>query len=179
MSRTSRPTGAKRALKMTCDSDARQGGCVLVTHGTTFLHVSASANRESIERHGLDWSRMGRARGIAGSTRPEVEGIFLCPDDVTVDWFLGFDSVGGPVDVWAVAGVDPADLVTSPEGYEYVPRPIPRSQLTLHRRDAHPTPRTTDESSTAYFSSLTITLVDGRVLRDEEAREVIHRRSSH
>jgi hypothetical protein len=44
------------------------------------FHVSSAANRKSILAHGLDWTRMGAARGIAGSTTPEQEGVFLCRD---------------------------------------------------------------------------------------------------
>jgi hypothetical protein len=40
------------------------------------FHVTPTANRESIERYGLDWRRMIGA-GIAGSENPEREGIFL------------------------------------------------------------------------------------------------------
>ena len=42
-----------------------------------FLLTSAM-NRESILAHGLDWTRMGAAPGIAGSPVPEKEGVFLC-----------------------------------------------------------------------------------------------------
>jgi len=31
------------------------------------VHATAAANRESIDRHGLDWNRMGLARGLAGA----------------------------------------------------------------------------------------------------------------
>jgi hypothetical protein len=31
------------------------------------FHVTSELNRESIRTHGLDWSRMGAAHGIAGS----------------------------------------------------------------------------------------------------------------
>ena len=33
-------------------------------------HVTSVLNRESIAQHGLDWRRMGAARGIAGSRAP-------------------------------------------------------------------------------------------------------------
>jgi len=38
-------------------------------------------NRESILAHGLDWTRMGAAPGIAGSPVPEDDGVFLCRDE--------------------------------------------------------------------------------------------------
>ena len=34
---------------------------------TRLFHVSSALNRESILAHGLDWTRMGAAPGIAGS----------------------------------------------------------------------------------------------------------------
>jgi hypothetical protein len=44
------------------------------------FHGSSVANRESIAKHGLDWTRMGVAPGMAGSQKPEVEGCFVCID---------------------------------------------------------------------------------------------------
>jgi hypothetical protein len=52
------------------------------------FHVSPVANRASITAHGLDWTRMGAARGIAGSRAPEVDGVFLCASDFDVDFFV-------------------------------------------------------------------------------------------
>ena len=46
----------------------------------TRFHVTPSANRDSILRFGLDWSRMAETEsGIAsgGPGRPELDGIFL------------------------------------------------------------------------------------------------------
>jgi len=48
------------------------------------FHVTATANRESIRRHGLDWRRMGAAPGIAGSTRPELPAMFACDEGRTL-----------------------------------------------------------------------------------------------
>jgi hypothetical protein len=76
---------------------------------------------------------MGAARGIAGSDRPEVEGVFLCRSEFDVEFFLGFDATELPVDVWAVEGVDQADLVESMEGFLYLPAPIPPARVTLLR----------------------------------------------
>lgn len=52
------------------------------------FHVTSSSNRASIDAHGLDWQRMGAARGIAGSIVPEVDGIFVCTDASDVDFFV-------------------------------------------------------------------------------------------
>ena len=100
-----------------------------------FFHVTSSRNRESIQRHGLDWQRMSSVCGIAGSPTPEQEGIFLCLDHNEVDWFCRMNATGGTLDVWAVDGIDPSELVESPEGHSFLPRPIPTSLLTLTSKD--------------------------------------------
>jgi hypothetical protein len=79
------------------------------------FHVTSSMNRESIRA--LDWRLTGMSRGIAGSTHPEQEGCFMCLDDGELDWFVRMNNTGGPVDVWAVDGVNRQDLVVSPEGH--------------------------------------------------------------
>jgi hypothetical protein len=76
---------------------------------------------------------MGVARGIAGSDRPEIEGVFLCQSEFDVEFFLRFDATKLPLDVWAVEGVDDADLVESMEGFLYLPAPIPPTRVTLLR----------------------------------------------
>ena len=102
------------------------------------FHVSSSLNRHSIRVHGLDWTRMGAARGIAGSTAPEVEGCFL-GTDYDVDFFVRINNTGGPVDVWAVDDVDEELLVTV-NGFDYLPRTVPASSLTLLQTEAHAAP---------------------------------------
>ena len=81
---------------------------------------------------------MALASGIAGSRRPEVEGVFLCCGDWEVDWFIDLNNTGGPVDVWAVAGVDGADLIDNGNGHYYLARPVTPSDLTLVRQDVPP-----------------------------------------
>jgi hypothetical protein len=98
------------------------------------FHVTSSLNRASIARYGLDWRYMGVACGIAGSPMPEVDGCFLASDDVEADFFVRMNNTGGPVDVWAVEGVADEDLVGSPEGFLYLPRPVPAEQLRLVRQ---------------------------------------------
>ncbi|HEY6276534.1 MAG TPA: hypothetical protein VIX86_09405 [Streptosporangiaceae bacterium] len=98
------------------------------------FHVSSAVNRESILAHGLDWTRMGAAPGIAGSVVPEEHGVFLCRDEFEAGWFVQMNSTGGPVDVWAVAGIDEQQLITAGSGFRYLPAPIPRSQVTLLER---------------------------------------------
>ena len=59
------------------------------------FQVSSAANRESIRSHGLDWTRMGAARGIAGSTTPEENGVFLCRDEFEARFFTDLNNTGG------------------------------------------------------------------------------------
>jgi hypothetical protein len=95
------------------------------------FHVSSAANRESIRSHGLDWTRMGPARGIAGSMTPEENGVFLCRDEFEARFFIDLNSTGGPVDVWVVTGVEESGLVTGGSGFCYFPAPISPAQVTL------------------------------------------------
>jgi hypothetical protein len=120
---------------------------VTVAH---WFHVTSSRNRESILLHGLDWRYMSEASGIAGSVKPEQQGCFLCRDDGDVEFFVGMNNTAGPVDVWAVAGVDEESLLQSPEGFVFIPAPIPADRLKLVRRDvpAAPTPDTTETATT-------------------------------
>lgn len=91
---------------------------------STRYHVTSALNRASIQRYGLDWRRMGSARGIAGSLRAEQEGCFLASDEGERDWFVRMNNTGGAVDVWEVDGIDAASLVQSPEGH-YSPASSP------------------------------------------------------
>ena len=95
------------------------------------FHVSSAANRESILAHGLDWTRMGMARGIAGSTAPEEEGVFLCRDEFEARFFADMNNTGGPIDVWAVTGIEEDELITGGAGFSYFPAPIPPAQVRL------------------------------------------------
>jgi hypothetical protein len=84
---------------------------------TRMFHVSSTANRTSIDVHGLDWSRMSGTSGIAGSRLPEVEGIFLSQDRFTAEFFVRMNNTGGPVDMWTVEDIDDAELVESDTGF--------------------------------------------------------------
>jgi hypothetical protein len=97
----------------------------------TWFHVSSIANRESIRTYGLDWDRMGAARGIAGSEQPEAEGVFLCRNQSDVDFMLHINNTGGPVDIWAVDGIDPRLMINNGNGLYYFPGRIPPVLLTL------------------------------------------------
>ncbi|HEY1737514.1 MAG TPA: hypothetical protein VGI86_02325 [Acidimicrobiia bacterium] len=104
----------------------------------SLFHVTSVHNRESIQTFGLDWTRMAAARGIAGSRRPEQDGCFLCRSEFEMEWIVGLNNTGGPVDVWAVDGVDVVELVESPEGFLYLPGCIAVEQLQLWRTDCPP-----------------------------------------
>lgn len=123
-------------------------------------HVSSARNRESIRAHGLDWTRMGAARGIAGAAVPEVDGVFLCASEFDAMFFVRVNNTGGPVDLWGVDGVDEDELLTSPEGFRYLPAPIAPAQLTWLREEAVPVRPRPGDSSGAYRSTLTITYDD-------------------
>ncbi|WP_340374433.1 hypothetical protein U5640_04140 [Streptomyces sp. SS7] len=103
-----------------------------------FFHVSSVLNRRSITRHGLDWARMGAARGIAGSRRPEVEGVFVCRGEEEVGFFLQINNTGGPVDLWSVDGIDEGLLLDNGNGFVYVPSRIPAERVRLVRADVPP-----------------------------------------
>lgn len=102
---------------------------------TRFFHVTSSLNRASISAHGLDWTRMGAASGIAGSPTPEQEGCFVARDESEADFFVSF-ARDSSVDVWAVRGVSASELIESPEGFVFVPRSIPAEDLELVRAHA-------------------------------------------
>ncbi len=103
----------------------------MLAHVETLFHVSSASNRDSIRRHGLDWTRMGAARGIAGSHSPELNGVFLCLDEFEVGWFVQLNNTGGPVDVWAVTGITGAELLEAGTGHMYFPGKIPPEHLQL------------------------------------------------
>ena len=95
------------------------------------FHVTSVRNRDSITIHGLDTARMDSAPGIAGSRLPEADGCFLCVDDFEVDFFVRMNNTGGPVDVWAVDGIDERRLVSAPNGFSYLRGRVAPAQLSI------------------------------------------------
>jgi hypothetical protein len=103
-------------------------------------HVSPSVNRESVERHGLDWRRMGATGGIGhGPTmqtpRPEAECIWLCVSLDEARWFRDLTSHTA-VDVWEV---DVRDLPVeeADDSWPFLRVPIAPERVRLveeHRR---------------------------------------------
>jgi hypothetical protein len=81
--------------------------------------------------HGLDWTKMRAARGIAGSTAPEADGVFLCRDEFEAGFFVRMNNTGGPVDVWAVSGAFEDQMIGNGSGFFYFPGRIPAGQVTL------------------------------------------------
>ncbi len=77
---------------------------------------------------------MGAAPGIAGSTRPEADGVFLSFDERDADYFVQMNNTGGLVDVWRVDGIDTDQLLDNGSGYQYLPGQIPADRLALLRR---------------------------------------------
>lgn len=84
---------------------------------------------------------MGAARGIAGSRRPEVEGIFICRGEEEAGFFLDIiNNTGGPADLWSVAGIDEKSLLDNGNGFVYLPSRIPAAGVRLVRSDVLPNP---------------------------------------
>jgi len=100
------------------------------------FHVSAVENRDSIRHHGLDWRRMGTTRGVAGSSVPELEAIFLCESRLEADFFTRMARTA--TDVWA-ANVDGLWLENGPSGWMIAVEPIPTERIELVDRDIRAT----------------------------------------
>ncbi|GAQ68999.1 hypothetical protein T45_00719 [Streptomyces turgidiscabies] len=82
---------------------------------------------------------MGAARGIAGSRRSEVEGVFVCRSEEEAEFFLQIiNNTGGPVDLWSVDGVDEELLLDNGNGFVYLPGRISAEQVSLVRSDVSP-----------------------------------------
>jgi hypothetical protein len=99
----------------------------------TRVHATAAVNRESIDRYGLDWNRMGPAQGLAGNTGPELPAIFVCEDLDDVS-FLVQHVAQVPADIWSV-DVDGIWLENAPNGWQLISHPVARERLTLVVRD--------------------------------------------
>jgi hypothetical protein len=105
----------------------RQHLVVFRSMGPKF-HASSSENRDSIEEHGLDWTRMGTARNIMGKTSPELPAVFLEFHRDACDFYVRMARF--PVDVWEV---DTDDLWAEcgPDGWSIVPEPIAPERVRL------------------------------------------------
>jgi hypothetical protein len=92
------------------------------------FHVTATENRQSILRHGLDWRQMGTAPGIAGSLEPELPAVFLCESRDETGFFTRMSRL--PADIWAVR-VDGLWVESGPDGWIILPEPVPPQRLRL------------------------------------------------
>ena len=102
---------------------------LLVKEGSgEMFHVTATENRQSILRHGLDWRQMGTTAGIAGSREPELPAVFLCENRDEIGFFTQMSRL--PADVWAVR-VDGLWVETGPDGWIIVSEPVPPERLRL------------------------------------------------
>ena len=114
------------------------GSPLLVIAGDgVWYHATASRNRSSIQRHGLDWSRMVPP-GIAGSLAAETAGVFLCSDLEGAEWFAGMCR-DATADIWS-ATLHGVWLESAPAGnggahWIICPHVIPARQIQLVRRD--------------------------------------------
>jgi hypothetical protein len=83
---------------------------------------------DPVVRPGLDQD--GRPPGIAGSTAPEADGVFLC-EEFQVGFFVRMNNTGGPVDVWEVSGAFEDQMIDNGSGFFYFPGRIPATQVSL------------------------------------------------
>jgi hypothetical protein len=102
------------AAVITADSDGeRRSGLVVRQTEDVWFHTTFVENRVSIRARGLDWRRFVGS-GIAGSQAPETDGIFLCSDVESAEWFAQIGRRRGrEVDIWAVA-LDGQWLISDP-----------------------------------------------------------------
>ena len=137
MPRTALPEPAARRLRQSSTGHAQFDSPMLsgVPDPSNFFHVSSVLNRASIAKHGLDWTRMGAAPGIAGSTRPEAHGVFLCRGEDEAQFFVRINNTGGPVDLWSVDGVDEELLIDNGNGFVYLPGRVLAARIRLVRAD--------------------------------------------
>jgi hypothetical protein len=77
---------------------------------------------------------MSAAPGIAGSRAPEADGVFLCADEFEAGFFVQMNNTGGPVDVWAVSGIDEEQMIDNGNGFFYFPDRISPEQVVLVER---------------------------------------------
>jgi hypothetical protein len=78
-----------------------------------------------------------------------------------VGFFVGMNNTGGPIDVWAVMGINEGQLIESGNGFRYYPAKVPPSQITRIERpadDAEPGPQRAGEDEAAQEDSPIISL---------------------
>jgi hypothetical protein len=120
--------GAALARERTWTRTGRRSMLVVKEASGEMFHATATQNRQSILRHGLDWRRMGTAPGIAGSPKPELAAVFLCESREETDFFISMSRL--PADIWAVR-VDGFWVESGPDGWIILPEPVPPERLRL------------------------------------------------
>jgi len=114
---------------------------LLIKRGAgTWYQATFAANRQSIQRNGLDW-RLTNGQGIAGSRAPEWPGIFLCTTLEDARLFVTIGARRNPVDIRSVhldgqwlEGARDSDGGGG-ENWMICPTPIPPTNLRLLERD--------------------------------------------
>ena len=120
--------GAALARERTWTGSGRRTVLLVKEATGEMFHATATENRQSILRHGLDWRQMGTAPGIAGSREPELPAVFLCESREEIGFFTGMSRL--PVDIWAVR-VDGLWVESGPDGWIILPEPVPPERLRL------------------------------------------------
>jgi hypothetical protein len=92
------------------------------------FHVTAVANRSSILRYGLDWTRMGDAPGITGSRRFELPVIFACDSREESESFMRIAKF--PSDIWAIR-VGGLWIENGPDGWWILAHSVEPSRLSV------------------------------------------------
>jgi hypothetical protein len=119
---------AALARERTWTRRGRRSMLVVKQASGEMFHATATENRQSILRHGLDWRQMGTAAGIAGSREPELPAVFLCESREEIDFFTRMSRL--PADIWAVR-VDGLWVENGPHGWMILPEPVPPERLRL------------------------------------------------
>jgi hypothetical protein len=119
---------AALARERTWTRRGRRSMLVVKQASGEMFHATATENRQSILRHGLDWRQMGTVPGIAGSREPELPAVFLCESREETGFFTSMSRL--PADLWAVR-VDGLWVESGPDGWIILPEPVPPERLRL------------------------------------------------
>ncbi len=77
---------------------------------------------------------MGSSQGLAGSSRHEVEGVFVSRDLAEAEFFVAIGATNHPegLDVWEVSPPEGAAIEIR-DGFVYLTAAVPAERLTLVR----------------------------------------------
>jgi hypothetical protein len=103
------------------------------------FHLSSRRNRESIEASGLDPARMKNVPGLAGSVRPEIDGVFVFVTIEDAEFFAGVAVGNHPegLDLWQIEDAaiptsehgEATGLPVGSRGYPFLPAPVSRDRI--------------------------------------------------